>query len=114
MHGIQLGIYTDPIIELFYTPGSKALEAWSQSILPLSRGTVRINTTDPSVDPVANAHFLTVELDIQIAMRMARGIMQAALTPPFSELISSTALAESGVPGPDATDAQVRDWVLAT
>ncbi|KAJ7271467.1 alcohol oxidase [Mycena rebaudengoi] len=103
-----------PIIELFYTPGSKALEAWSQSILPLSRGTVRINTTDPSVDPVANAHFLTVELDIQIAMRMARGIMQAALTPPFSELISSTALAESGVPGPDATDAQVRDWVLAT
>ncbi|KAJ7122340.1 alcohol oxidase [Mycena epipterygia] len=103
-----------PIIELFYTPGSTALEAWSQSILPLSRGTVRINTTDPSVDPVANVHFLTVDVDIQIGMRMARGIAQAAVTPPFSDLISSTALAESGVPGPDATDEEVRDWVLAT
>ncbi|KAJ7935979.1 alcohol oxidase [Mycena leptocephala] len=103
-----------PIIELFYTPGSQGLEAWSQSILPLSRGTVRINTSDPLVDPIVNAHFLTVDLDVQIAMRMARGIAQAALTPPFSDLISSTALAESGVPGPDATDEQVRDWVLAT
>ncbi|KAJ7623032.1 alcohol oxidase [Mycena polygramma] len=103
-----------PIIELFYTPGSETLQVWSQSILPLSRGTVRINTTDPSVDPVANPHWLTVELDMQIAVRMARGVAQAAVTPPFSDLISTTALAESGVPAPDATDAQVRDWVLAT
>ncbi|KAJ7698030.1 alcohol oxidase [Mycena rosella] len=103
-----------PIIELFYTPGSKGLEAWSQSILPLSRGTVRINTTDPSVDPVVNTHFLTVDIDVQIALRMARGIAQAALTPPFSDLIAIDALAESGVPGPDATDEEVKDWVLAT
>ncbi|KAJ7611557.1 alcohol oxidase [Mycena polygramma] len=103
-----------PIIELFYTPGSETLQVWSQSILPLSRGTVRINTTDPAVDPVADPHWLTVDLDMQIAVRMARGVAQAALTPPFSDLISSTALAESGVPKPDATDAQVRDWVLAT
>ncbi|KAJ6549594.1 alcohol oxidase [Mycena vulgaris] len=103
-----------PIIELFYTPGSKALEVWSQSILPLSRGTVRINTTDPTLDPIVNTHFLTVDVDVQIAMRMARGIAQAAATPPFSDLISSTALADSGVPGPDATDEQVRQWVLAT
>ncbi|KAJ6452429.1 alcohol oxidase [Mycena sanguinolenta] len=103
-----------PIIELFYTPGSTALEAWSQSILPLSRGTVRINTTDPTVDPIANVHFLTVDVDIEIGMRMARGIADAALTPPFSNLISANALGEANVPGPDATDEEVRNWVLAT
>ena len=87
---------------------------WSQSVLPLSRGTVRINSTDPLVDPIANPHYLTVDVDIQIAIRMARGVAQAALTPPFSKLITPNALAESGVPGPDASDEQVRDWVLAT
>ncbi|KAF7366204.1 Alcohol oxidase [Mycena venus] len=103
-----------PIIELFYTPGSEVLEVWSQSILPLSRGTVRINTTDPTADPIVNTHFLTVDADMQIAIRMARGVAQAALTPPFSDLLTPDALAQSNVPGPDATDDQVRDWVLAT
>ncbi|KAF7366011.1 Alcohol oxidase [Mycena venus] len=103
-----------PIIELFYTPGSEVLKAWSQSILPLSRGTVRINTTDPIADPIVDTHFLTVDVDMQIAMRMARGIAQAALTPPFSDLLTPDALAQSNVPAPNATDDQVRDWVLAT
>jgi hypothetical protein len=104
----------DPIIELFYNPGGKGLDAWSQSILPLSRGSVRINSTDPTIDPIANTHFLTVDVDIQIAIRMARGIAQAATTPPFSDLISKTALADSGLPAPDAADEEVRNWVLAT
>ncbi|KAJ7459783.1 alcohol oxidase [Mycena latifolia] len=103
-----------PIIELFYTPGSKTIQVWSQSILPLSRGTVLINTTDPSVDPIPNPQYLTVDVDIQIAIRMARGIAQAAVTPPFSDLITSTALADTGVPPPDATDEEVKAWVLAT
>ncbi|KAF7340579.1 Alcohol oxidase [Mycena sanguinolenta] len=103
-----------PIIELFYTPGSTAIEVWSQSILPLSRGTVQINTTDPTADPIANLHFLTVDVDIEIGVRMARGVAQAALTPPFSNLISADALAEANVPGPDATDEEVRNWVFAT
>ncbi|KAJ7215341.1 alcohol oxidase [Mycena pura] len=103
-----------PIIELLYNPGSEVLQAWSLSILPLSRGTVRINTTDPTADPVVNTHFLTVDVDMQIAIRMARGLAQAALTPPFSDLLTPDALAQSNVPGPDATDDQVRDWVLAT
>ncbi|KAJ7336449.1 alcohol oxidase [Mycena albidolilacea] len=103
-----------PIIELFYNPGGKGLDAWSQSILPLSRGSVRINSTDPTIDPIANPHFLTADVDIQIAIRMARGIAQAATTPPFSDLISKTALADSGLPAPDAADEEIRNWVLAT
>ncbi|KAJ7027330.1 alcohol oxidase [Mycena alexandri] len=103
-----------PLLEIFYNPGSQVLNVWSQSILPLSRGTLRINTTDPSVDPVPNPQYLSIEADIQVAIRMARGIAQAALTPPFSDLITPTALTDSGVPPPNATDAQVREWVLAT
>jgi hypothetical protein len=61
-----------------------------------------------------NTHFLTVDVDMRIAIRMVRGIAQAALTPPFSDLLTPDALAQSNVPGPDATDDQVRDWVLAT
>ncbi|KAE9395231.1 alcohol oxidase [Gymnopus androsaceus JB14] len=104
----------NPFFELFFTPSSTVLEAWAQSILPLSRGTIRINTTDPSIDPVPDAQYLTVDADISVAVAAARRISSIAVTPPFSDLITETALAESGVPSLNATDEQVKEWVLST
>ncbi|KAF8178789.1 hypothetical protein K438DRAFT_1920452 [Mycena galopus ATCC 62051] len=68
-----------------------------------------------SVGGVVNEESFSTQASVMADHRpMARGIAQAALTSPFSDLISSNALAESNVPGPDATDDEVRDWVLAT
>ncbi|KAJ3740868.1 alcohol oxidase [Lentinula detonsa] len=103
-----------PLIEMFYTPGPTAINVWAQSVLPLSRGTIRINTTDPSVDPIADAQYLTTEVDMVVAVAAARRVSSIAVTPPFSELLIENALAEAGVPQVGATDDEVSEWVLST
>ncbi|KAJ4470220.1 alcohol oxidase [Lentinula aciculospora] len=104
----------DPFIEIFYSPGSVYLQVAAHTILPLSRGTIRINTTDPSADPTVDMQFLTSEVDIHAAVAAARRISLIAATPPFSELIAENALKESGVPDVNATEEEVRKWVLET
>ncbi|KIK64607.1 hypothetical protein GYMLUDRAFT_39637 [Collybiopsis luxurians FD-317 M1] len=103
-----------PLIEIFYTPGSSAINVWAQSALPISRGSIRINTTDPSVDPVADPQYLTVEADIEVAVAAARRVASIAVTPPFSELLTKMALADSGMPPVNAGDEEFRSWALDT
>jgi choline dehydrogenase len=103
-----------PLIEIFFTPGATGINVWAQSVLPLSRGTIRINTTDPSVDPIADAQYLTTDVDMLVAMAAARRVSSIAVTPPFSDLLTEDALAQSGVPAVDATDEEVKNWVLET
>ncbi|KAF9065216.1 alcohol oxidase [Rhodocollybia butyracea] len=103
-----------PLMELFYTPGATMLEIWAQSVLPLSRGTIRINTTNPAADPVADPQYLSAEVDLDVMVAAARRMSSMAVTPPFSDLLTPTALEESGVPPVGATDEEVRQWVLST
>ncbi|KAJ4466805.1 glucose-methanol-choline oxidoreductase, partial [Lentinula lateritia] len=81
---------------------------------PLSRGSIHINTTDPSADPIADMQYLTSEVDIRAAVAAARRISLIAVTPPFSDLITEDALHQSGVPLVNATEEEVRKWVLDT
>lgn len=107
-------ISLDPFFEIFFTPSSTVLKVWAQSISPLSRGTLRINTTDPSADPVPDVQYLTIDADISVAIAAVRRISRIAVTPPFSDLITDTALSESNVPSLNATDEEVKDWLLST
>ncbi|KAF5360138.1 hypothetical protein D9758_011326 [Tetrapyrgos nigripes] len=100
-----------PLIELFFTPAG-TLSIWTQTTLPMSRGTVRINTTNPLAFPVVDAQYLTVDADIQIMTRAARRLGLAASTPPFSNLLTDTAYAESGLPAVNASDDAWRTWAL--
>ncbi|KAF5362832.1 hypothetical protein D9757_013841 [Collybiopsis confluens] len=103
-----------PLIEIFYTPGSTSINVWAQSATPISRGTIRINTTDPTVDPITDPQYLVEEADIQVAVAAARRVSSIAVTPPFSDLLTPTALADSGTPAVGASDEVVRSWVLQT
>ncbi|KAJ3848623.1 alcohol oxidase [Lentinula lateritia] len=103
-----------PFIELFFTPGSISLTVAAHTILPLSRGSIHINTTDPSADPIADMQYLTSEVDMRAAVAAARRISLIAVTPPFSDLITEDALHQSGVPLVNATEEEVRKWVLDT
>lgn len=103
----------DPLIELFFTPGSQ-LSLWAQSVLPISRGTVKINSTDPSDMPVINPEYLSNEVDVDIMIRASRRLGEAASTPPFSDFLTPTALAQSGLPALNATDEEWRVWMLET
>ncbi|KAJ3821935.1 alcohol oxidase [Lentinula raphanica] len=103
-----------PFIEIFFTPGSESLAVAAHTVLPLSRGTIRLNATDPFADPVVDMRYLTTEVDILAAIAAARRISLIAATPPFSELLAEDALEKAGVPGVNATEEEVRKWVLET
>ncbi|KAF5314201.1 hypothetical protein D9758_018839 [Tetrapyrgos nigripes] len=100
-----------PLMELLFTVGV-TLRLWAQSALPLSRGSVYINTTDPFSFPVVDAQYLTIDSDIEIFTRAARRLGLAASTPPFSDLINSTASAALGLPAVNASDDAWRTWAL--
>ncbi|KAJ3769878.1 alcohol oxidase [Lentinula raphanica] len=103
-----------PFIEIFFTPGSESLAVAAHTVLPLSRGTIRINATDPFADPVVDMRYLTTEVDVLAAIAAARRISLIAATPPFSELLAEDALEKAGVPGVNATEEEVRKWILET
>ncbi|THU89701.1 alcohol oxidase [Dendrothele bispora CBS 962.96] len=100
-----------PLIELFFNPGG-TLSLWSQNTLPMSRGTVRINTTNPLDFPIVDAQYLTTDVDITIFTRAARRLGAVASTPPFSNLLTDTAYAQSGLPAVNASDDEWRTWTL--
>ncbi|KAJ3836426.1 alcohol oxidase [Lentinula raphanica] len=96
-----------PFIEIFFTPGSESLAVAAHTVLPLSRGTIRINATDPIADPVVDMRYLTTEVDVLAAIAAARRISLIAATPPFSELLAEDALEKAGVPGVNATEEEM-------
>jgi len=78
----------------------------------MSRGTVRINTTDPLAFPMVDAQYLTADIDVQIFTRAARRLGMVASRPPFSNLLTDSAYAQSGLPAVDASDDEWRTWTL--
>ncbi|KAF5337762.1 hypothetical protein D9758_016614 [Tetrapyrgos nigripes] len=92
-----------PLTEFYVTPGV-TLHLVAQSMLPLSRGSVHINTTDPFAFPVVDAQYLTIDSDIEIVTRAARHLGLVASTPPFSDLINDTTSAAIGLPDVNASD----------
>ncbi|KAJ3718669.1 alcohol oxidase [Lentinula raphanica] len=70
-----------PYIEIYFAPGNQYLTVLSQTVVPLSRGSIRISTVDPSVDPVADPQYLALEGDMLAASAVARAISRIAVTP---------------------------------
>ncbi|KAJ3718670.1 alcohol oxidase [Lentinula raphanica] len=103
-----------PFIEIYFVPGNRYLTVLSQTVVPLSRGSIRISTIDPSVDPVADPQYLALEVDMYAARAIARAISRIAVTPPFNDLLAENAIMESGIPEVHASEDEIRKWVLDT
>ncbi|KAJ3769877.1 alcohol oxidase [Lentinula raphanica] len=103
-----------PFIEIYFAPGNRYLTVLSQTVVPLSRGSIRISTIDPSVDPIADPQYLALEGDMLAASAVARAISRIAVTTPFNDLLTENALKDSGIPEVNASEDEVRKWVLDT
>lgn len=64
--------------------------------------------------PVINPEYLSNEVDVDIMIRASRRMGEAAATPPFSNFLTPTAFAQSGMPALNATDEEWRVWMLET
>ncbi|KAJ3821934.1 alcohol oxidase [Lentinula raphanica] len=103
-----------PFIEIYFAPGNQYLTVLSQTVVPLSRGSIRISTVAPSVDPIADPQYLASEGDMLAARAVARTISRIAVTTPFNDLLTENALKDSGIPEVNASEDEVRKWVLDT
>ncbi|KAJ3836425.1 GMC oxidoreductase-domain-containing protein [Lentinula raphanica] len=106
--------HVEPFIEIYFAPGNQYLTVLSQTVVPLSRGSIRISTIDPSVDPIADPQYLALEGDMLAASAVARAISRIAVTTPFNDLLTENALKDSGIPEVNASEDEVRKWVLDT
>ncbi|EIM84790.1 FAD-linked reductases C-terminal domain-containing protein [Stereum hirsutum FP-91666 SS1] len=81
--------------------------AGAVNLHPFSRGSVHINTTDPSVPPVIDPKYYNVPFDLEVVTLANQFIRKWASTPPLSNIVDEWYTPNSSV----TTDAQ---WVQAT
>ncbi|KAF2839018.1 GMC oxidoreductase [Patellaria atrata CBS 101060] len=83
---------------------------------PLSRGTVHIQSADPSEPPAIDPQYLAHPLDVEVLARHVRYIETIASTPPFSNLLKPLGVGRRnlGVPQNDLRKAsldEVKEYV---
>ncbi|KAJ7177032.1 hypothetical protein C8R46DRAFT_944089, partial [Mycena filopes] len=103
-----------PVVELFFDsgfPDDLGIVLWQ--LLPFSRGSVKITSTDPFTYPTIKVNYFSVamDLDVQVAgARLARRILTAA---PLSSLSTGETVPGSAVPDNAArgSDAAWQQWI---
>ncbi|KAK0200105.1 glucose oxidase [Desarmillaria ectypa] len=103
-----------PIVELFFDSGFPAalgIDQWQ--LLPFSRGTVQISSTDPFTQPTIKVNYFSVDwdLDVQIAgSRLSRTILTS---PPLSDLSTGESIPGNSVPdnGERGSEEDWRSWI---
>ncbi|KAF7324999.1 Glucose oxidase [Mycena kentingensis (nom. inval.)] len=99
-----------PVVELFYDTGfPKAIGIDMWQLLPFSRGSVKITSTNPFKYPTIKCNYFSVDMDLDMQVAGARLSRRIITSPPLSTLSSGG----EAVPGPSVpdTDAGWRKWI---
>ncbi|EJD48759.1 glucose oxidase [Auricularia subglabra TFB-10046 SS5] len=82
------------------------------TLLPFSRGAVKITSTDPFVNPNVTVNFFSVDFDMQMQIESARLARRILSSLPLSSLTTQETEPGNDVPGGnDATDAAWEGWI---
>ncbi|KAJ4983012.1 Glucose oxidase 2 [Stagonosporopsis vannaccii] len=104
-----------PVSELIISPapsGPLTLEYWG--LLPFSRGSIHINSSDASAPASINPNYFMLDYDVQQQIATARMARRFATTAPFSAALrAETAPGLDAVPA-NATDGQWEAWLKST
>ncbi|EDR06224.1 uncharacterized protein LACBIDRAFT_174286 [Laccaria bicolor S238N-H82] len=103
-----------PVMELFYDtgyPDTLGILAWN--LLPFSRGTVQITSTNPFTKPQVKVNYYSVDVDLNIQVAGARLARKILTTPPLSSLSTGESRPAGAVPdGPDrGSDQAWKSWI---
>ncbi|VDC03216.1 unnamed protein product [Peniophora sp. CBMAI 1063] len=104
-----------PIAELYYdlsmAPSTLKLATWN--LLPFSRGSVSINSTNPFHQPSISVNWFSVPFDMTVQVAGARLIRQIFEAPPMRNITNGTlAIPTLGMVPQDATDEDWEEWIL--
>ncbi|KAJ7855567.1 alcohol oxidase [Mycena leptocephala] len=103
-----------PVVELFYDTGFPAeigIVMWQ--LLPFSRGSVRITSTDPFIYPTIQVNYFGVSMDLDIQVAGARLARRILSSPPLSSLSTGETVPGNAVPDnvQRGTDAAWQTWI---
>ncbi|KAF8600079.1 hypothetical protein BDV93DRAFT_559719 [Ceratobasidium sp. AG-I] len=104
-----------PVVELFSNTGYPAeIGIYIWPLLPFSRGTVQIKSTNPFTKPTVNVNYFSVDFDLQCHIAGARMARKILCTTPLSSISTGEAVpGKSTVPddGTGGTDADWSKWI---
>ncbi|KAG7096694.1 hypothetical protein E1B28_004108 [Marasmius oreades] len=103
-----------PVAEMFYDtgyPDDLGIDMWQ--LLPFSRGTVKITTSNPFTKPQVRVNYFSVDWDMDVQIAAARLSRRVLTSPPLSSLSTGETIPGGAVPdGADrGSDAQWRSWI---
>ncbi|THH04060.1 hypothetical protein EW145_g5799 [Phellinidium pouzarii] len=102
-----------PVAEFVGESYPGVLSAIFWPLLPLSRGHVHVNTSDPFVDPIIVPCLLTDAFDIRVATKVARASRTLFLSAPFHGIVSNAYEDPSNIVA-NSTDAEYEVWLKET
>ncbi|KAJ7929582.1 alcohol oxidase [Mycena leptocephala] len=103
-----------PVVELFYDtgfPDDLGIDMWQ--LLPWSRGSVKIKSTDPFTYPTIKVNYFSVGMDLDIQVAGARLSRRILTSPPLSSLSTGETVPGNQVPDNSqrGTDAAWQTWI---
>ncbi|KAG5635445.1 hypothetical protein H0H81_011238 [Sphagnurus paluster] len=104
-----------PVSEIFYDtgyPDTLGIIMWN--LLPFSRGTVKVKSTDPFTYPTINVGYFSTDIDLDIQVATARLSRKILTTAPLSSLSTGETIPGNAVPdnAQRGTDAAWKTWIL--
>ncbi|KAJ6555178.1 hypothetical protein DFH09DRAFT_1365857 [Mycena vulgaris] len=103
-----------PVVELFYDtgfPDDLGIDMWQ--LLPFSRGSVKITSTDPFTYPTIKVNYFSVGMDLDMQVAGARLARRILTTAPLSSLSTGETVPGNAVPDDAArgSDAAWQTWI---
>jgi choline dehydrogenase-like flavoprotein len=107
---------TVPLAELLWVPYQTSIVAQFWNLLPLSRGSVHISSSDPRTAPSINPNFFQLPIDMYIQAAAATRIRDFFATAPLSQHVTGEVSPSFDVVPRNATwrDAAWRQWIEET
>ncbi|KAF3762744.1 FAD-linked reductase, partial [Cryphonectria parasitica EP155] len=101
-----------PVAEFIGESYPTVLEAIFWPLMPLSRGHVHINSSDPFQNQIIVPRFLTDEFDQQVAVAISRRAGTLFSSKPWAAIVADAYYAPAL--GPNSTDAEYLAWYEST
>ncbi|KAJ7171206.1 alcohol oxidase [Mycena filopes] len=119
IYQVQAGLIINnnaPVVELFFDsgfPDDLGIDMWQ--LLPFSRGSVKITSTDPFTYPTIKVNYFSVGMDLDMQVAGARLARRILTTAPLSSLSTGETIPGSAVPdnASRGTDAAWQKWIKA-
>ncbi|KAI3603415.1 glucose oxidase [Moniliophthora roreri] len=117
IYEVQSGLIIDhdaPVVELFYDsgfPDTIGIDMWQ--LLPFSRGSVSITSSDPFTKPRVQVNYFSVDWDLDVQIAGGRLSRKIVTSPPLSDLSNGETIPGGNVPDNEerGSDEDWRSWI---